>query len=85
MESQLSDRESVIHGFKLFMENDPWDDTIIEVDHYDDYTRQLFVTAVGKWDREKRLELEAFLRNFSKKVKVSTIVYGEEINKGITG
>jgi hypothetical protein len=85
MEFEGSEREMVLHGFRIFFDSEPWNDTLVEVDHYDDYTRQLFVTAVGEWDKQKRLELEAFLRNFSKKVKVSTIIYGEDTNKGVTG
>jgi hypothetical protein len=76
MEFTGTERELISNGFKLFFESCNWTDVVVKIDHYDDYTRQLFVTAEGKWYKTRRLELEDYLKKFSKKVKVSTIVYG---------
>lgn len=59
--------------FDEFFSSDPYPDLIVEWDHYDSETKQVFVWAEGDWTKERRNALEKALKRCVRRVLVTTL------------
>jgi hypothetical protein len=71
-----SDSQELRGMVEDFFNEKNYNDLLVEFDHWDGFTKQVFVTAVGEWTDLRRKELQERLKAFNRRVLVSTVEYG---------
>lgn len=76
MKTPASEIEKQIEELFLdFFNKMGYDDVLVEIDHMDHFTNQLFITSVGNWPNERRQLLQQHLKQGFRKIGVSDLSY----------
>ena len=66
--------KSLKKKFMEFATSDEFPDTLIEWHHYSGETKQVFVRAEGKWDKEVKDKLGNYLKTLHRKLLLSRMI-----------